>query len=181
MRKNGSEVPLILFTYANPVYRFGMEKLVDEAAAHGFDGLIVPDLPFEESEELRYLEKNACLRVIPLVAPTSQDRVKEIVSKAQGFVYCVSSLGTTGMRDQFAGQTSHFLERRKFSPVPTAVGFGISNREHVRHFLNHTDGVVVGSALVKKIEEQSDLLKDLGRREDGLKNIRVFVRQLKSE
>lgn len=182
MRKNGSEVPLILFTYANPVYRFGMEKLVDEAAAHGFDGLIVPDLPFEESEELRHLGKKRGLCVIPLVAPTSQDRVKEIVSEAQGFVYCVSSLGTTGMRDQFAGQTSHFLDTvRKFSPVPTAVGFGISNREHVRHFLNHTDGVVVGSALVKKIEEQSDLLKDLGRREDGLKNIRVFVRQLKSE
>lgn len=182
VRRNGCEVPLILFTYANPVYRFGMKKLVDEAAHNGFDGMIVPDLPFEESEELRNQGKERGLCVIPLVAPTSQDRVKEIVSEAQGFVYCVSSLGTTGMRKKFAGQTDQFLDTvRKFSPVPTAVGFGISEREHVKHFLSHADAVVVGSALVKKIEEQLGFLQDPAKREDGLKKLREFVRQLKSE
>lgn len=182
VRKKGCQVPLILFSYANPVFQFGLRKLVEEAVMHGFDGIIVPDLPFEEGEELRTQGKECGLCVIPLVAPTSQDRVKEIVSEAQGFVYCVSSLGTTGMRKKFAGQTGQFLDTvRKLSPVPTAVGFGISERKHVEHFLSHADAVIVGSALVKKIGEQADVLADPAKREDGLMKLREFVRQLKSE
>ncbi len=182
VRSDGIDVPLILFSYANPVFHFGMERLVYEAVEHGYDGIIVPDLPYEESVHLRKWGGEAGLSVIPLVAPTSRKRIREIVSSAQGFVYCVSSLGTTGMRREFAEQTESFLDTvRMLSPVPTAIGFGISKREHVEHFLGHADAVVVGSALVQKIGELLPSLSDPSQRENGLTELRQFVRRLKSE
>ncbi|MBA4602557.1 tryptophan synthase subunit alpha [Thermoactinomyces mirandus] len=182
VREDGIDVPLILFSYANPVFHFGMERLVHEAVAHGFDGIIVPDLPYEESVPLRRRGSEAGLSVISLVAPTSRERIKDIVSSAQGFVYCVSSLGTTGMRREFSEQTETFLDTvRMLSPVPTAIGFGISGREHVEHFLDHADAVVVGSALVQKIEKLLPYLADPAQRENALAQLRQFVRGLKSE
>lgn len=182
VRADGIDVPLILFSYANPVFHYGMEQLVHEAVEHGFDGIIIPDLPYEESIHLRKWGSEAGLSVIPLVAPTSRERIKDIVSSAQGFVYCVSSLGTTGMRREFDEQTESFLDTvRTLSPVPTAIGFGISQREHVEHFLDHADAVVVGSALVQKIGNQLPSLSDPSQRENGLAELRQFVRRLKSE
>lgn len=182
VRQEGCKVPLILFTYANPVFQYGLPRLVDDAVACGFDGVIVPDLPYEESGLLRQLGLQAGLSVIPLVAPTSRQRIQKIVSEAQGFVYCVSSLGTTGIRQQFAGTVDSFLQTvRQLSPVPTAVGFGISKREHVERFRKQADAVVVGSALVRKIGELSAALVDPVQRAEALEEIREFVRQLKSE
>ncbi|MBA4496052.1 tryptophan synthase subunit alpha [Paenactinomyces guangxiensis] len=182
VRQQGCDVPLILFTYANPVFQYGLERLVKQAVSCGFNGVIVPDLPYEESAPLRKLGSEAGLAVIPLVAPTSRQRIGKIVSDAQGFVYCVSSLGTTGMRQQFAGHVDSFLQIvREMSPVPTAVGFGISKREHVVRFLEQADAVVVGSALVRKIEELSPKLSDPEQCDDALNEVRVFVRGLKSE
>ncbi|MGA8943851.1 MAG: tryptophan synthase subunit alpha [Thermoactinomyces sp.] len=182
VRADGIDVPLILFSYANPVVHYGMERLVHEAVEHGFDGIIIPDLPYEESIYLRKWGNEAGLSVIPLVAPTSRERIKDIVSSAQGFVYCVSSLGTTGVRREFARQTESFLDTvRMMSPVPMAIGFGISRREHVEHFLDHADAVVVGSALVQKIGDLLPSLSDPSQREIGLVEIRQFVRGLKSE
>ncbi|MFC7442118.1 tryptophan synthase subunit alpha [Laceyella putida] len=182
LREEGYHTPLILFTYFNPVLHYGLEALVEEAQASGFAGIIVPDLPYEESAPLRAVGKQCDFPVIPLVTPTSKERIESIVSDASGFVYCVSSLGTTGMRQYFADNVEEFLATaRAFSPVPTAVGFGVSTGEHVRHFRRHADAVVVGSALVKKIEEAQQALLDPQQIDQALASLRQFVRQLKSE
>ncbi len=182
VRQEGCNVPLILFTYANPVFQYGLSRLVGDAVACGFDGIIVPDLPYEESGQLRELGRKAGLPVIPLVAPTSRQRIQMIVAEAQGFVYCVSSLGTTGIRKHFSGTVDSFLQTvRQLSPVPTAVGFGISRQEHVKRFRKQADAVVVGSALVRKIGELSGALADPDQRRQALEEIRGFVRELNQE
>jgi tryptophan synthase alpha chain len=182
VREDGVSVPLILFTYANPVFQYGLEALVQNAVASGFDGIIVPDLPFEESEELRKYGQKAGLAVIPLVAPTSRQRIADIVALAQGFVYCVSSLGTTGMRRGFSEYVDEFLQTvRSLSPVPIAIGFGISERKHVAHFQKLADAVVVGSALVKRIEELNSPLVTKESRKQALSEVKAFVRELKTE
>ncbi|SDW59304.1 tryptophan synthase, alpha chain [Marininema mesophilum] len=181
-RKVGVKAPLILFSYVNPLLRFGFRRLVLEAKACGIDGMIVPDLPYEESGELSDLAKKEGLCLIPLVAPTSKERVHRIVKEAQGFVYCVSSLGTTGTRASFSNKVEEFLDTvKEASQVPTAVGFGISEREHVDRFLNHVDAAVVGSALVRRIGEHATQLTDDRSRGLALEEIRHFFRELAEE
>lgn len=180
-RRGGVTAPLVLCTYINPVIRMGMERLCEQAAVAGIDGIIVPDLPPEENDALLQLTAAHGLALIPLVAPTSDKRLQTIVSQARGFVYCVSSLGTTGTRDTFDRAVLTFLDRvRRLSPVPTAVGFGVSKREHVENFAPHVDAVIVGSALVREIEAVQELLADPLRRKDGLEHIRRFVKRLKN-
>jgi tryptophan synthase alpha chain len=181
-RERGVRVPLILFSYYNPLLSYGLRQLAADARQAGFDGIIVPDLPVEESEGLRELCDQRGLALIPLVAPTSRERIGRIVSRARGFVYCVSSLGTTGRRDRFSRGVESFLEEvRSRSPVPTVVGFGISRGEHVRHFSRFADGVVVGSALVERIAFVSERLRRAEERPQALDEIRRFVRELKTE
>lgn len=181
LREEGVKVPLILFSYANPIYQYGLRRLVQDAVQAGFDGLIVPDFPYEESGELRQLGKEAGLAIIPLVAPTSHERIGKIVKKATGFVYCVSSLGTTGVRNSFNKNVDQFLQTvRMLSPVPTAVGFGISERKHVEHFSALTDAIIVGSALVKLIEKNREALQFPETTLSAYDEIRKFVRELKS-
>lgn len=180
VRRRGGKVPLILFSYFNPLLQYGLTQVVQEAADAGFSGMIVPDLPFEESHLLRQVASEVDLPVISLVAPTSKQRIQRIVSQAEGFVYCVSSLGATGMRSRFADDVTDFLQEvRELSPVPTAVGFGISNSEQVDFFQPYCDGVIVGSALVKKIEELQQPLLSPEQRKDALQEIEQFVLTLK--
>ena len=158
-RERGIRVPLILFSYYNPLLSYGLRQLVTDAKRAGFDGIIVPDLPWKRARAARTL-RPAGLALIPLVAPTSRERIGKIVSRARGFVYCVSSLGTTGRRERFSHEVERFLEEvRSRSPVPTVVGFGISRGEHVRRFSRFADGVVVGSALVEQIASVSEKLR----------------------
>lgn len=181
-RERGCKIPLILFSYYNPLLQYGLSSLVQEAKNAGFSGMIVPDLPLEESEALREMAAEAGIAFIPLVAPTSEQRIAAIVKHAKGFVYCVSSLGTTGVRDSFSNEVILFLKKvRELSPVPTAVGFGISKAEHVQTFSQYADAVIVGSALVKKIEEQRERLLQEEAKAEGLQQIRAFVRALKSK
>ncbi|SFS94591.1 tryptophan synthase subunit alpha [Marininema halotolerans] len=178
-RQQGVKAPLILFSYVNPLLRFGLDELVKKAKTSGIDGMIIPDLPYEESGELRHLAEESGLCLIPLVAPTSKERVQRIASEAQGFIYCVSSLGTTGARSSFSAEVEEFLDMvKQVSKVPTAVGFGISQREHVDRFLNHTDAAVVGSALVQRIGERATSLQDVHTRERSLEEIRAFFCEL---
>jgi tryptophan synthase alpha chain len=181
-RESGVRVPLVLFSYVNPLMQMGFERFAKAAREAGFDGVIVPDLPVEENEALRTACADHGLDVIPLVAPTSRERVRMIAEQAQGFVYCVSSLGTTGVRDGFSRDVDVFLDEvRRVSPVPTAIGFGISRPEHVRRFSRHADAVVVGSALVRLIAERREALQNSAKREQALAEIRAFVRELKTE
>src|SRR5699024_9493544 len=151
------------------------EVLMTRAAQVGIDGMIIPDLPWEEGRELSRQAAEQRVDLIPLVAPTSRERIQRIVSDAKGFVYCVSSLGTTGVRSDFDQKVDAFLDTvREASPVPIAVGFGISRRKHVDRFLEHADAAVVGSALIRMAEQRKDALTDADRREEALEEIRQF-------
>src|SRR5690606_15388081 len=127
VREQGNLTPLVLFSYYNPLLAYGLNRVAREAAKAGFSGFIVPDLPHEESDELRDQLEQVNIDLVPLVAPTSKERVARIASTAKGFVYCVSSLGTTGVRQSFASNLDTFLQQvRANSSVPIAVGFGVS-------------------------------------------------------
>lgn len=179
-RDRGSNLPFILFTYYNPVLQTGLDTFFEEVLKNDISGLIIPDLPVEESEEIRSRAHAAGVHLIPLVAPTSHERIASIASEATGFVYCVSSLGVTGERSDFYSGIESFLETvKQYSHVPIAIGFGISSGEQVARFSKICDGVVVGSAIVRQIESNIPLLEKEETRQQGLLQIREFVAQLK--
>ncbi|MCR8842952.1 tryptophan synthase subunit alpha [Paenibacillus sp. SC116] len=180
-REHGASIPYVLFTYYNPVLQYGAEKLFKEMVDSEISGIIIPDLPLEESAPIREIADRYSIHLVPLVAPTSKERVKQIAHHGRGFIYCVSSLGVTGVRSSFAANIEDFLhEVRTASDLPIAIGFGISNAEHVRRFSSHCDGVVVGSAIVRQIEEALPLLQSPQTVQDGVLQICKFVRELKS-
>jgi tryptophan synthase alpha chain len=145
-------------TYYNPVFRYGVEKFVENAAEAGISGLIIPDIPVEEAADL----KTGCdahgLDLIFLVAPTTTEaRIRKILQRGSGFIYLVSRLGVTGARDDVAGSTKELLSRVN-TDIPKAVGFGISTGEQAAEVRKAgADGVIVGSAFVRIIEEGTDV------------------------
>jgi tryptophan synthase alpha chain len=169
------DVPLVLLTYYNPVLRHGEEAFVADALDAGVDGVIVPDLPPEEAQTLMDLTADTDLDMIFLAAPTSTSARLALISEAsRGFIYYVSRLGTTGVRDQLAEDLRIMLENlRASTSKPITVGFGISTPDHVRLVAELADGVVVASAILKLIE-------DLGGREDKLAQVGDFVAALKA-
>ncbi|MHA0855444.1 tryptophan synthase subunit alpha [Paenibacillus sp. CMAA1364] len=179
-RQAGVEMPFVLFTYYNPALQMGLDLFFEEVKSHEISGLIIPDLPIEESEDMRRRADEAGVSFIPLVAPTSNERIQKIVSNASGFIYCVSSLGVTGERATFHKGVEEFIQNvRNYTDIPIAVGFGISTQEQVAHFSQICDGVVVGSAIVREIESVIPLLNVVETRQQGLLQIRDFVAQLK--
>jgi len=169
------DVPLVLMTYYNPVFRYGEEAFVADALDAGVDGIIVPDLPPEEGQSLMELTTDTPLDMIFLAAPTSTSARLALISEAsRGFVYYVSRLGTTGVRDQLADDLRLMLEQlRTSTSKPITVGFGVSTPEHVRLVAELADGVVVASAILK-------LMEDLGDRADRLEHVGDFVAALKA-
>ncbi|MNJ29057.1 Tryptophan synthase alpha chain [compost metagenome] len=180
-KERGVTMPFVLFTYYNPALQIGLERFFAMLQETGISGLIIPDLPFEESPEVLALADAANIRLVPLVAPTSNDRIARIMSSARGFIYCVSSLGVTGERTSFYDGVEQFINTvRAQTDLPVAIGFGISSKEQVRRFSEICDGVVIGSAIVRKIEESIPLLQNKDTKSQGLLQIRDFVAQLKS-
>lgn len=155
LRQRGVEVPLIFMGYVNPMLRYGLERFVADSAEAGVDGFIVPDLPPDESDEMAGYCQRYGRDLIFMVAPTSRDEhIQAIAGKASGFVYCVSTTGVTGARDSVSGDLSEFLGRiRRFVDLPLAVGFGVSTPEHVRDIGREAEGVIVGSALVSRLND----------------------------
>ena len=147
--------PIVLFGYANPFYRFGYERLCAEAAAAGVDGLLVVDMPYEETGELRPSVDRHGLCLIPLVAPTtSKERAAVILKGARGFIYYIMVRGVTGVRARVADDVGeHVGLLRQVSSLPIAVGFGVSQPEHVTALVSCADAIVVGSALVQAATE----------------------------
>jgi len=181
-RERGVKLPFILFTYFNPLLQLGLERYFELLKEHDFSGMIIPDLPLEEDGEVRAMAEASGIHLIPLVAPTSEARVERIAARAQGFVYCVSSLGVTGVRSSFHEGIDSFLASvRKAANVPICVGFGISNREQAERFAGQCDGVIVGSAIVRQIEEALPLLtsEQVAEREQGIRSVRDFIAELK--
>lgn len=145
-----TQIPMVFMTYANVVFSYGIRRFVKRAADIGMDGLILPDVPFEEKAEFDEICKEYGLDLISLIAPTSNARVTEIAAAANGFVYCVSSLGVTGMRSEITTDVGAMVKLVKAAKdVPCAIGFGISTPEQARKMAAAADGVIVGSAIVK--------------------------------
>lgn len=145
-----TRIPLAFMTYANVVFSCGSERFIAKAAEAGIDGLILPDVPFEEKEEFDDLCRQYGLDLIFMVAPTSQERIRQIAEGADGFIYCVSSLGVTGARSRIAADVGAMVRHiKQVRQIPCAVGFGISTPEQAQAMAAVSDGVIVGSALVE--------------------------------
>ena len=146
------DIPLLFMTYYNPVLACGPQAFAERAAAAGLAGLIVPDLPFEERDELLEPCGKCGLDLISLISPTSDERIADIARRSTGFLYCVSSLGVTGQRRELGDDARRMIGlAREVSRIPCAVGFGISTPEQARAMAEFADGVIVGSAIVSQI------------------------------
>ena len=158
LRSGDAVVPLVLMGYYNPILAYGQERFCRDAADAGVDGLIVVDLPPEESAPLRDLCLAAGLRLIYLLAPTSTDeRIAEVGKLAGGFIYCVSVTGVTGARDELAPDLEAFVARvRRHTDLPIAVGFGISQPKHFRAVARVADAAVIGSAIIDEVRKASE-------------------------
>ena len=148
------KVPFVFMTYANVVFSYGAEKFISTCQEIGVDGIILPDLPFEEKEEFQPLCKQYGVDLISLIAPTSKQRVAMIAKEAEGFLYIVSSLGVTGARSEITTDMESVVKMvRENTDIPCAIGFGISTPEQAKKMAEISDGVIVGSAIIKLIEE----------------------------
>ena len=156
---NERSVPLLLMCYLNPLLAFGAKQLPSAAAAAGVSGFIVPDLPFEESGDLKAALDREGLALVQMVTPvTPPARLAMLCGSAQGFVYAVTMTGTTGKSAEVPDSVLEYMDRvKRCSPVPVCAGFGIRSRAQVERFASHVDGVVVGSALVEALERGSDV------------------------
>lgn len=145
-------VPLVFMTYANVVYSYGIERFAKTCAEIGMDGIILPDIPYEEKHEFSDIFEQYGLDFISLIAPTSEERIAKIAAEAKGFVYCVSSLGVTGTRSSITTDIGALVGKvREATDTPAAVGFGISTPEQAAAIAKHADGIIIGSAIVKLI------------------------------
>ena len=162
---------MVFMTYINPVYTYGKERFMKRCVECGIDGIIVPDLPYEEKEELSGVCESYGIDLISLIAPTSHERIAMIAKEAEGFVYCVSSLGVTGMRTSITTDIGAMVKLVKAQKdIPCAVGFGISTPEQAKKMADQSDGAIVGSAIVK-------LCGAYGK--DCVPKVKAYVKEMK--
>lgn len=148
-----SQIPLVFLTYINPVFHYGYEAFFERCQGLGVDGIIIPDMPYEEKEELAGIAAAHDVDVISLIAPTSEQRIQMIAKEATGFIYVVSSMGVTGVRGEITTDIGKIVASiRQVTDVPVAVGFGISTPKQACDMAALSDGAIVGSAIVKLIE-----------------------------
>ena len=165
------QIPLVFMTYANVIFSYGAERFLSSCHEIGMDGLILPDIPFEEKDEFEGICKRYGVDLISMVAPTSGERIGMIAKEANGFVYCVSSLGVTGMRTSIGDDVARMVTEVKAAQnIPCAVGFGISTPEQASEMARSADGVIVGSAIVKLCEQYG---------EECVPHVEDFVRTIK--
>ena len=147
-----SEIPLAFMTYVNPVFHYGYEKFFTKCEELGISAIIIPDVPYEEKTEVEAPAKAHGVKVISMIAPTSESRIRQIASEAEGFIYVVSSMGVTGVRSEIKTDLPAIVESiRTVTDVPCAIGFGISTPEQAKAMASISDGAIVGSAIVKII------------------------------
>ena len=148
------DIPLAFMTYLNVLVKYGYERFLAKAKNSGVSGVIIPDLPFEEKDELQSVADTFGIDVISLIAPTSENRIKMIAAQAKGFIYEVSSMGVTGVRSEIKTDLESITKAvKEVTDVPVAIGFGISTPEQAKKYAALADGVIVGSAIVKLVEK----------------------------
>ena len=164
--------PMVFMTYANVVFSYGAEAFISACAQIGIDGLILPDLPFEEKEEFSPLCRQYGVDLISLIAPTSENRISMIAREAEGFVYLVSSLGVTGTRSEITTDLASIVKViRESTDIPCAIGFGISTPEQARKMAALSDGAIVGSAIIKLLEKYGKAAPE---------HVGAYVKEMKS-
>jgi len=174
LHEAGFQQPILLMSYFNPLMQYGLKNLAEAAATNGVDGFIVPDLPLEDCDEFKAILQARDLRLILLAAPTTDPkRLDLLAEKTGGFLYCVSIAGVTGARTDLPPDIANYLKRvREHCKKPLGVGFGISTGEQAKSLAPHCDGVIVGSALLKAIQE--------GTLEEKRRRLIALVRELKA-
>lgn len=166
-----TDVPLVFLTYLNPVFHYGYEEFLSKCNEVGIDGIIIPDMPYEEKGEINEVAKKHDIDIISMIAPTSKQRIATIASSATGFIYTVSSLGVTGVRSEIKTDLESIVKIiKENSDTPVAIGFGINTPEQAKNFAKYADGVIVGSAIVKIIAEYG---------EDSASHIRDYIKSMK--
>lgn len=178
--RESSSVPLVFLTYANIPFKYGYDEFCRKCQELNVSGLVIPDLPLEEQDEIKPYADEYDIALIPLIAPTSADRIEKIARNATGFIYVVSSLGVTGIRDEIAIQNlSETIDRiRQVTDVPVAIGFGIHSPEQAHTLSEVADGIIIGSAVVKIISEGgADLQKCLAQYVKRIKENLNFVKE----
>ncbi|MGN0308089.1 MAG: tryptophan synthase subunit alpha [Lachnospiraceae bacterium] len=161
-------VPLVFLTYLNPVFKYGYEAFLSRCREVGINGLIIPDLPFEERGELEPIADTFGVELISLISPASMDRIRMIARKAKGYIYLVSSMGVTGVRQEITTDLEAMIKQiREVTDIPIAIGFGINTPLQAAEYSKLADGVIVGSAIVKLIGEYG---------ENALKPVEEYVR-----
>ncbi|HIW20996.1 MAG TPA: tryptophan synthase subunit alpha [Candidatus Dorea intestinavium] len=169
--KGQLHVPILLMTYLNPVFHYGYEAFFEKARKAGICGIIIPDLPFEEKKEVQGVANSFAVEVISMIAPTSKERIHKIAKDSQGFIYLVSSLGVTGVRSEIKTDINSMITQiKEVTDTPVAVGFGISTPKQVTEIGKVSDGVIVGSAIVKIIADKG---------ENAGENITEYIRRMK--
>lgn len=164
-------IPMAFMTYINPIYTYGKEKFMKKCVECGIDGVIVPDLPFEEKEELAGVCETYGIDLITLIAPTSHETIRMIAKEAKGFIYCVSSLGVTGVRSEIKTNIAEMTAMvKEATDTPCAVGFGISTPEQAAAMAKVSDGAIVGSAIVKLVAKYG---------EDAVPVVAEYVKKMK--
>ena len=152
-----TEIPLVFLAYLNTLFKYGYEKFFTRCQEVGLDGVIIPDMPFEEKEELADIAAAHNVDVISLIAPTSEQRIQMIAKDATGFIYVVSSLGVTGVRSEITTDVSKIVDLiREVTDTPAAVGFGINTKEQVHKYSSIADGAIIGSAIVKIVAQYGE-------------------------
>lgn len=169
--KSRVTIPLVFMTYINVIYKYGKKKFMERCIECGICGVIVPDCPYEEKDELQPVCKEYGIEMISLIAPTSHNRIKMIAKQSEGFLYCVSSLGVTGVRKEITTDISAMVNLvREVSDTPCAVGFGISTPEQAKEMTKYADGAIVGSAIVKIVAEHG---------KDSVPYVGAYVKEMK--
>ncbi len=170
LRDDGIQVPLVYMTYANVIYHYGTERFAEEAARAGVQGVILPDVPYEEKEEFDMPFKKHGIDLISMIAPTSEQRIAMIAREARGFLYLVSSLGVTGTRDAITTDIGAMISLvRQASDIPCAVGFGIASPAQAEAMARVSDGAIVGSAIMRLIAKYG---------KDAAEPVREYVKSM---
>lgn len=165
------KIPLVFMTYANVIFSYGAEKFISACCSIGIDGIILPDLPYEEKKEFQPICQKYDIDLISLIAPTSRERIAMIAKEAEGFLYIVSSLGVTGVRNEISTDLPSIVKIvRENTDIPCAIGFGISTPEQAKMMSEIADGVIVGSAIIKLIEKHG---------KDSEKTVGEYVKSMK--
>ncbi|MDD4600466.1 Tryptophan synthase alpha chain [bioreactor metagenome] len=170
--RNSCNVPIAFMTYVNPIFTYGTDKFMKNCQETGIDAIIVPDVPYEERDELMPFCLKYNVNLISMIAPTSRNRIRMITNEAQGFIYCVSSMGVTGVRQEIGNDVEKMIKIvKEVKDIPCAIGFGISTLEQAAQMAKFADGVIVGSAIIKIVEQYG---------EDCVPHVVEYVRMMKN-